>query len=114
MTAKEAEKAAEIGWTSHGYKHFPNKNMKWGEIVKSTKSGPAKYSPEIKNVQEFERDAWNTGIPVTNGKSWKVKSYGSVIGAASGKETKYVRIEMSAGTIQGHPISESEYLKLIK
>ena len=112
--ASEAGKVAEVGWTSHGYKHFPNKNMKWGEIVKSTKSGPAKYSPEIKNVQAFERDAWKTGIPVTNGKSWKVKSYDSVIGAASGKETKYVRIEMSGGTIHGHPISESEYHKLIK
>lgn len=47
--------------------------------------------------------------PVTNG-----KKYDEIIGATGGKETQYVRIENSANTIHGHPISESEYLKLLK
>lgn len=28
---------------SHGFKHYPPKNMKWDDIVNSTKSGPAKF-----------------------------------------------------------------------
>lgn len=47
-------------------------------------------------------------------KNWRVKAYDYIIGATGGKETRYVRIENSANTIHGHPISESEYLKLIK
>lgn len=42
------------------------------------------------------------------------KKYDEIIGATGGKETQYVRIENSANTIHGHPISESEYLKLLK
>ena len=59
-------------------------------------------------------DAWETGTPVTNGKTWKVKEYDEIIGACSGKETRYVRIEYSGGVIHGHPITEREYKKLIK
>ena len=103
-----------ISWTNHRYKHFPDKNVSWKNIVKSTKSGPAKYSPKIKDIETFERDAWETGIPTTNGKNWKIKEYNEVIGASAGKETRYVRIECSAGTIHGHPISKEEYLKLLK
>ena len=47
-------------------------------------------------------------------KNWKVKAYDRIIGATNGKETRYVRIENSVGTIHGHPITESEYLKLLK
>lgn len=108
------EQDSSIEWTDHGHKHFPDKNKPWREIVKSTESGPAKYSPDIQNIEVFERDAWATGTPVTNGKNWKVKAYDHVIGATGGKETCFVRIECSGNTIHGHPISLQEYLKLIK
>lgn len=47
-------------------------------------------------------------------KNWKVKAYDTIIGASNGKETNYIIIENSANTIHGHPITESEYLKLLK
>ena len=110
----KANSSANLNWTNHGHKHFPDKNKSWNNIVKSTKNGPAKYSLEIKNIEIFERDAWKKGTPVTNGKNWKVKKYDKIIGATEGKETQYVRIENSANTIHGHPISESEYVKLLR
>ncbi|WP_097007033.1 hypothetical protein [Lacrimispora amygdalina] len=103
-----------VQWTNHGHKHTPEKNKSWKDIVKSTKSGPAKYSPDIIDIESFERDAWKTGTPTTNGKNWKTKAYDSVIGASEGKETTYIRIENSANTIHGHPISKNEYNKLNK
>ncbi len=103
-----------VNFTNHGYKHFPEKNKSWKEIVASTKSGPAKYSQEIESIEAFEREAWNSGIPVTNGKNWKVKKYDYIIGASNGKETQYVRIENSGGTNHGHPITEAEYKKLLR
>ncbi len=103
-----------ISWSNHGYKHFPNKNLSWRDIVKSTESGPAKYSFDIQDVEAFERSAWESGTPVTNGKNWRVKKYDKTIAAVNGKETIYVRIEKSSNTIHGHPISESEYNKLLK
>lgn len=39
---------------------------------------------------------------------------GTVLGATDGKETEYIRIENSANTIHGHPISQTEYIRLIK
>lgn len=51
---------------------------------------------------------------VTNGKTWKVMELDDVIGASGGSETNYMRVEMSGGTIHGHPITKAEYLKLTK
>lgn len=34
-----------VKWTNHGNKHVASLKSKWGDIVKSTKSGPAKYNP---------------------------------------------------------------------
>lgn len=51
------------------------------------------------------------GFKYINGKVFK---YHEVVGAKSGKETCYMRVECSANTIHGHPISEAEYIKLIK
>ena len=110
----KAGSEGDVNWTDHGHKHFPGKNKSWKDIVKSTKNGPAKYSPDIKYIEAFEREAWETGTPVTNGKNWKVKKYNDIIGATGGKETQYIRIENSANIIHGHPIFESEYLKLLK
>jgi hypothetical protein len=104
---------SKIHWTNHGYKHFPPKNMPWKNIIKVTKNGDAKYKPGI-NIEYFERMAWKNGIPVTNGKSWKVFKSKDVIGAKNVIETTCVRIEISAKTIHGHPITTVEYTQLIK
>ncbi|MDC9598588.1 RHS repeat-associated core domain-containing protein [Xenorhabdus anantnagensis] len=103
----------EPNWTNHGFKHFPQKNMSWKDIVKSTKSGPAKYTPEI-NIEALERSVYKTGQPVTNGKPWKVQDMGEIIGASEGKPSQWIRVEYSGGTIHGHPISLNEFRKLTK
>ena len=36
----------------------PDKNKPWKDTVKSTKNGPAKYSPDIKDIEAFERETW--------------------------------------------------------
>lgn len=105
--------SATIKWTNHGFKHFPQKNLSWSAIVKSTKNGPAKYIKGI-NIESFERTAWQQGTKVTNGKTWRVMKFDKIIGASGGVETQYMRVEMSAGTIHGHPITRAEYLSLIK
>jgi len=102
-----------IKWTNHGYKHFASPKLSWKEVVSSTKSGPAKYLPGT-DVEALERIVWETGTPVTNGKSWKVMKFENVIGASGGAGTQYIRVEMSSGTIHGHPITAAEYLSLIK
>ncbi len=66
------------------------------------------------SVEAFERAAWESGTPVTNGKNWRVNKYDTTIDAVNGKETVYVRIENRSNIIHGHPISESEYNKLLK
>lgn len=48
---------------------------------------------------------------MTNGKPWKVKDMGKIIGASEGKESQWVRVELSGGTIHGHPISIDEFLR---
>ena len=100
-------------WTNHGFKHFAPKNMSWKNVVKSTKSGPAKYLKGAE-IEALERMVWKNGTDVTNGKTWKVMEFDEVIGASLGKETKYMRVEFSSGTIHGHPITKSEYNKLLK
>ncbi|CDH01052.1 conserved hypothetical protein [Xenorhabdus bovienii str. feltiae Moldova] len=67
MAGKDCDKLLNPDWTNHGFKHFPQKNMSWKDIVKSTKSGSAKYTPEI-NIEALERSVYKTGQPVTNGK----------------------------------------------
>jgi len=37
---------------------------------------------------------------------------GEVIGASEGKLSQWMRVELSAGTIHGHPISIDEFLRL--
>lgn len=103
MQLKGTDKSIEL--TNHGYKHFPQKNLTWKKVIKSTKNGPAKYMPDI-NIEQLERMVWESGTPVTNGKTWKVMEFDNIIGASAGKETRFMRVEMSAGTIHGHPITE--------
>lgn len=102
-----------VDWTAHGYKHSPQKNMPWKDVINSTKSGPAKYKPEI-NIEALEREAYRNGIPTNNQKPWKVKKYNNTIGASDGKQSPWIRVELSANTIHGHPISEIDFRKLTK
>ncbi|WP_257381159.1 hypothetical protein [Snodgrassella alvi] len=39
---------------------------------------------------------------------------GTIIGASEGKESQWVRVELSGGTIHGHSVSIDEFLKLTK
>ncbi|XQP62037.1 RHS repeat-associated core domain-containing protein [Pseudomonas fluorescens] len=103
----------EIEWTAHGYKHSPSKKMPWKDILATTKSGPAKYKPGI-NIENLEREAYKNGRAATNGKPWKVMEYPESIGASEGVSSRWIRIELSAKTIHGHPISEQEFRRLTK
>ena len=102
-----------IHWTAHGYNHSPSKNMSWKAIIESTKTGPAKYKPGT-DIESLERGVFKDGKSSTNGKPWKVKDFESDIGASGGKTSRWIRIELSAKTIHGHPITEQEFRKLTK
>ncbi len=101
--------------TMHGFKHAAAKNVPWQKIVKSTKSGAAKFMQGM-DVEKLTKEAWDNGQEVTTGKPWKVYKSDKIIGANSGKETQYMRVELSETTkeIHGHPILEAEYKKLTK
>mgnify|MGYP003293189168 CR=1 FL=1 len=73
-----AKSKTNVEWSNHGYKHFPQSNINWKDIVKSSKNGPAKYTPGT-NIEELERMVWEKGIPVTNGKTWKVMEFKLVL-----------------------------------
>ncbi|WP_455830519.1 RHS repeat-associated core domain-containing protein [Pseudomonas fluorescens] len=103
----------DVEWTAHGYKHSPSKKMPWKDILATTKSGPAKYKPGI-DIENLEREAYKNGRTTTNGKPWKVMEYPESIGASDGVPSRWIRIELSAGTIHGHPISEQEFRRLTK
>ena len=83
----------KVEWAAYKSKHKPKKGMPWKKVVRSTETGVAKYKPEI-NFKVFKSD--------------------SIIGAKWGKETCFMRVECSANTIHGHPISEAEYLKYLR
>ncbi|MFA6066010.1 MAG: hypothetical protein WC707_02395 [Candidatus Babeliaceae bacterium] len=102
-----------IQWTNHKHKHSPQKNLNWKEIVQYTKYGDAKYKHEV-NIEATERFAWEKGVTVNNGKTWKVMKFDHTIGAKNGIETPYMRVEISANTIHGHPITPAEYKDLTK
>jgi hypothetical protein len=84
-----------------------------GGLNDYTKNGPAKYIPGT-DIESLERMVWHNGSPVTNGRTWKVMEFDKVIGASEGIESKWIRVEMSANTIHGHPISLNEFKKLTK
>jgi len=111
--AAPAATAPKISWTNHGHKHFPKKHLSWKETIKETRYGDAKYKPEV-NIEKLERMAWEKGTPVTSKKPWKVFKADDIIGATDGIETPYMRIEMSANTIHGHPITLAEYKAYLK
>ncbi|MFT3927537.1 MAG: SpvB/TcaC N-terminal domain-containing protein [Myxococcales bacterium] len=99
----------ELQWTSHGYKHVAQKNLSWKQVIESTKNGgSARYLPGT-NIEALERAVWELGTPVSSGKSWKVMEFAEEIGASGGKSSRWVRVELSGGTIHGHPITEATF-----
>ncbi|UZE09708.1 RHS repeat protein [Pseudomonas sp. B21-053] len=105
--------APDVQWTNHGNKHVAPK-APWPDVVKSTANGgKAKYLPGT-DIEALERHAFKNGQDVSNGKPWKVIDMGKTIGANDGKETRFMRVELSANTIHGHPISEDAFKKLTK
>ena len=82
-------------------------------MIKNTKSGPAKFKPEV-HIESVDQDVWENGTPTTNGQNWKVKEFNNVQGAYKGKETKWVVTKDSQGTIHSHPIGSNEARKLTK
>ncbi len=101
-----------VQWTRHGNRHVPPKNIPWKEIIKQTKTGDAKYKPDI-NIEALERKCWGKGVLTADGKSHKIFDCGEIIGAYKGEETPYVLIKWSANEIHGHPISYDRYKTLI-
>ena len=109
----KSNESKKIEWTPHRHKHVPQKNLSWKEVISYTKHGDAKYKHGI-DIETIERLAWDKGISVNNGKNWKVIKFDHIIGAKTGIETPYMRIEMSSNTIHGHPITPAEYLGYVK
>ena len=103
----------DIIWTNHWFKHVPKKWMSNKEIIKVTKSWPAKYFNWI-DIKKLEIEWWKKWKKVNNWKDWRVMEYDKPIGAKYWKESRWQRIEKSAWVIHWHPITEQEYLKLIK
>lgn len=102
-----------VKWTAHGGKHVANIKIPWKDVIASTRTGPAKYKHGT-DIEALERKVWAEGKKVTNGKTWKVQEFGHEIGASEGKSSRWMRVEESADTIHGHPISEAEFQKLSK
>lgn len=101
-------------WAVYKSKHKAPNGVPWEKVVKSTRHGEARYKPEV-NIRKLEMHAWENGQFVTKeGKNWKVFKYDEIIGAKWGKETQYIRVECSANTIHGHPISAEEYARYTK
>ncbi|MHA6532312.1 hypothetical protein [Paenibacillus sp. BAC0078] len=111
--------SSEIKWINYAKHDFKSikgyKKMSWSDIRDTTKHGNAMYKTDI-DIEALERYAWEYGTPTTNGKTWKVMKFDEVIGATKGKDTVYMRIELSADSmeIHGHPITEQEYKNLLK
>jgi Domain of unknown function (DUF4157) len=110
--AIDAEQAVSraVKWFPYK-KHIAQAGMAWNKVVESTRKGPARYLHGT-DIESLERSVWANGKKVTNGKSWKVMDLGREIGASEGKSSRWMRVEYSAETIHGHPISQAEFLRL--
>jgi hypothetical protein len=94
-------------------KHIPKSDAWTKSVIEETRGKTALYKPG-EDVEMLERGVWQNGTPVTNGKNWKVYEFDRVIGASDGKAVRWIRVEYSAGTIHGHPITEQVYRNLIR
>jgi hypothetical protein len=118
---KRLFEALKVGvqWTAHDNKHVPElkgmANWAWDKIVKNTGNGKAAMYKPGTNVQELEHIAFHTGLKDTTGRPFKVLELPHVVGASSGKETKYMRVEYTEqNVIHGHPIDYEEFLMRTK
>ncbi|WP_434604520.1 RHS repeat protein [Pseudomonas sp. Z4-7] len=103
----------DVEWTNHGNKHVSPKSP-WSTVIKSTgNGGTARYLPGT-DIEALERYVFANGQNVNNGKPWKVMDLGRTVGANNGKETRFMRVELSARTIHGHPISKESFKKYTK
>ena len=107
--------AKELKVAAYAFKHMPSNKVPWSDIIKSTRNGPAKFVHGT-DVEKLTKQAWDEGTAVTNGKPWKVFEAGETIGASGGKETKYMRVELTETTKELHasPITAEQYQKLTK
>lgn len=103
---------SKISYT-HGYKHYPPKGLSWGEVIETTKSGPAKFKPNV-DIPYIDHEVWENGMSTSNGQNWKIMHFDEVKGAYKGKETSWVVTKESQGTIHSHPIGEQEARRLMK
>lgn len=99
----------------YGFKHIAKKGIPWEKVIESTKNGPAKFANDV-DYTELTKKAWDEGAEVTNGKPWKVFKSEEIIGATKGKETKYMRVELteSTGELHSSPIDLEQFNKLTK
>tara|TARA_Y100000815_G_scaffold275744_1_gene316718 strand:- start:36549 stop:37562 length:1014 start_codon:yes stop_codon:yes gene_type:complete len=110
--------AKDLKIVKYGYKHYAKAAEAWKDIVKKTENGPSKFhnNMSVEDVDNLIEEAWTNGTAVNNGKPWKVYESDEVIGAVAGKETKYMRVEMTPSTKEVHasPITKSDYEKYTK
>jgi len=101
--------------SGYGFKHVAKKGAIWKDVVKSTLNGPAKFA-HGSDISKITKQAWDKGISANNGKAWKVYDTGKKVGATGGKETRFMRVELSTATGELHasPISASQFQKLTK
>ncbi|MDO6761849.1 RHS repeat-associated core domain-containing protein, partial [Tamlana sp. 2_MG-2023] len=110
--------ASELKIVKYGFKHYARGANAWKSVVKSTKNGPSKFHNDMDfdDVDDLVKEAWSNGTAVNNGKPWKVYDAEETIGAAAGKETQYMRVEMTPSTKEVHasPITKRDYEKYTK
>jgi RHS repeat-associated protein len=107
--------AKELKVVMYGGKHIASAKSLWKDVVESSLKGVSKFK-NSKDYIELTKTAWDKGKNVANGKPWKVFEADEVIGAASGKETKYMRVELTESTKELHssPITKEDYQRLLK
>jgi hypothetical protein len=109
-------RAGGPNWTSHGRpgpKHQAQKNQDWKRVRQNTQSGPAKYKHDV-DREYIERHVWKNGYSTTTTNSPTVMEFDRIIGASNGKDSRWVRVEISSNTIHGRPISKRDFDRAIK
>jgi hypothetical protein len=64
----------------------------------------------INLLKALERLVWKSGTRSVQGKPWKYMEFADEIGASAGKGSRWVRVELSANTIHGHPVPYEEFV----
>ena len=109
--SQTGQKETEIpNWSSHNFKHFAPKSKSWGKKqIKTNKK--AVYRPDL-DIEKLERMIWSKGTSISD--EQKVMEFDTIIGASSGKETRYSRVEInSLNTIHGRPLSPKRAKNLL-